>query len=286
MKEIIQWLRQVELLASEIYLQAALIHENDSKLKKFLETSAEDEAWHYHVMGSAAEYIASVPGFTPAISINKETNDKIIGYLEEIKIGLEQNTIGRDELIEKIVVLELSEWNDIFLYVVNVLKEKTSLFKYPALRMQAHIKKFEYYLEKVEGKPQILDKIKEIPLVWFENILIVDDEEMLATLIKARLNRTGNIDVAHNGKDALKMMEDKYYKLIISDIDMPVMDGISFYKEAIIKYPTSRSRFLFMTGHLSPDRQAFFDENHAKYLEKPMDINVLRKIAGKIIYSE
>ncbi len=285
MKEIIKWLRYVELLASEVYLQAASIHKNDSKLKKFLESSAEDEAWHYHVMGSAAEYIASVPDFTPTISVDKETNEKIIGYLNEIKNGLEQNTLGRDELIEKIVVLELSEWNDIFLYVVNTLKDKTSVFKYPASRIQAHLRKIEHYLEKVEGQPQTLQKIRELPAIWTENILIVDDEELITGLIKSLLNRSGNIDVAHNGQDALKMLGEKYYKLIITDIDMPIMDGLTFYNEAVGKYPASNNRFLFITGDLSPDRQTFFKENHLKYLAKPIDIKVLREVASKIIIS-
>ena len=286
MKNIIEWLRKIEKMAGKVYLLGAEIYADDPEFKKFLEDAAEEEAWHYHVMGSAAEYLVSRPAPIPAISIYETTSGKILKYMSDMKDGLESNTISKDELVQKIVEVELLEWNDIFIYVVNVLKEQSSEFKYSAARIQAHIKEIEYYLETVEGKPHTLEKIKELPPVWFENILIVDDEELLTKLIKACLNRSGNIDVTHNGKDALKMMEEKYYKLIISDIDMPVMNGITFYKEAIIKYPRSRSSFLFMTGYLSPETLAFFNENHVKYLEKPMDINVLREVAGKIILSK
>jgi CheY-like chemotaxis protein len=237
-------------------------------------------------MGSAAEYLASTPDLIPAIAIDKQTNDKIQNYFTQLKVGLEQKTLQRIELIEKIVELELSEWNDIFLYVVNSLKDKAHEFKYPATRIQAHIKEIEYFLETVENNPAVLKKISQLPPVWVENILIVDDEPMIAELIKALLNRSGNIDLAHNGQDALDLIEKNYYKLIITDIDMPVMNGITLYQETIAKFPESINKFLFITGNLSPKRQTFFDNNRLKCLEKPMQIDVLREEAKKILLSQ
>ena len=286
MKEIIKWLRAVEHLANGAYLDAASFYSDDENFKMFLKQTAEDEAWHYHVMGSAAQYLASEPEFTPVISVDEETSFKITNYFIEIKDGLANQSISRTELIEKIVEVELSEWNDIFIYVINFLKDKTSEFKYPAARIQAHIKGVEYFLEKVEGRPQLLEKIKQLPAIWTENILIVDDEKMITDLLKALLNRSGNIDIAHNGDQALKMLDNKFYKLIITDIDMPLMDGFSFYKKAVSTYPSSIKKFLFMTGYLSPERQQFFDENQIKYLTKPMDIRMLREEAKKILILE
>lgn len=286
MKKIINWLREIEHRASEIYLLAASIYSDDPVLKKFLEHTAEDESWHYHVMGSAAEYLTSAVDFIPAISIDQQTSNKIHRYFDDIQIGLEQKTLQRNELIEKIVEVELSEWNYLFIYVVNTLKEKTHEFKYPAARFQSHIKGIEYFFETVENNPEILKKIYQLPLVWVENILIVDDEKMIAELIKALLNRSGNIDIAHNGQDALSLIEKNYYKLIITDIDMPLKDGITLYQEVIAKFPESINKFLFITGNLSPERQAFFNENRLKCLSKPMEISVLREEAKKIILSQ
>ncbi len=286
MKEIIRWLREVEHLANGAYLDAASFYNNDEKFRNFLEHTAEDEAWHYQIMESAAEYLASEPEITPVISVDEETSYKIINYFMEIQDGLENQSLSRTELIEKIVQVELSEWNDIFIYVINFLKDRTNKFKYPAARIQAHIKGVEYFLEKVEGRPQLLEKIKKLPAIWTENILIVDDEKMITDLLKALLYRSGNIDIAHNGSQALKMLDNKFYKLIVTDIDMPLMDGFSFYKKAISTYPSSIKKFLFMTGYLSAERQNFFDENKVKYLTKPMDIKVLREEAEKILFSE
>ena len=97
--------------------------------------------------------------------------------------------------------------------------------------MQAHVKEIENYLENTEGRPQALQKLKELPPIWIENILIVDDEELITDLVKAILYKSGSIDVAHNGQEALMMMGEKYYKLILTDIDMPRMDGIELVCE-------------------------------------------------------
>jgi CheY-like chemotaxis protein len=283
MNDVVNWLRRIEHLANEIYLQAASYYAADPKLKNFLEHISEDEAWHYHVMGSAAEYLSLDPIIEAAISVDNETSNKIIQYFSDIKSGLEYKTISRDDFIEKIVTTELSEWNDIFLYVVSTLKELTPEFKYPAAKMQSHINEIKYFLEKVENHPETLQKIIALPSVWVENILIVDDSEMITTLYKALLNRDGNIDVANNGEEALAHMQEKYYKLVISDIDMPIMNGISFYKEAIARFPTLDNKFLFISGEISSERQSFFKKVKVPCLLKPVPINKLREESLKIL---
>lgn len=285
MKKLVKWLREIEHNANDLYLNAANVFSGDSQFKAFLEHIAEDEAWHYHVMGSAAEYFSSTPPPVPVISVDKETSDKVINFFSDMRERLEKETISKEEFIEKIVEAELSEWNDIFLYVVNILREETNEFKYPVIKIQDHMKKILKFLEKTSNHSNLLNKLKALPPVWTENILIVDEEEMITTLIKSLLNRDGNIDVANNGEVALNYLEEKFYKLIISDIEMPIMDGITFFKKAIAKFPSLHKRFLFMSGDLSPDIKAFFDENHLKYLSKPMKIRVLREAASEIILS-
>ena len=237
MKKLIKWLREIEHLAYEVYFQAAISYSDDPQFRAFLENIAEDEAWHYHVMGSAAQYFSSKPVPVPAISVDEETSDSVMKYFADIRERLEKKTISKDELIEKIVKAELSEWNNIFLYVLNHLKEKNHEFIYPVAGIQAHIKKIIRFLEKSGNQSDLLKKLRELPPVWTENILIVDDEEMITMLIKSLLNQEGNIDVAGNGEEALNYLENKFYKLVISDIDLPKMDGLSFYKKSVQLLP-------------------------------------------------
>ncbi len=286
MKDLIKWLRKMEHMAGEVYLQAAEIYADDPEFKKFFEEVAEDEAWHYHVMGSAAEFLGSKPAPPPVISIDEARCGEILRYISDIKDGLVSHTISKDEIIQKIIEAELSEWNDIFFYVANTLKEQASEFIYPAARIEAHKKEIEAFLTKVDIQPDLINKLREIPPLWVENILIVDDEQSITDLVKTLLDGSGNIDVAHNGQEALKLIEDKFYKLVVSDINMPIMNGFSLFKNAVAKFPKLKNRFLFITGDTSPERQAFFDENRVTYLEKPMQIKALKEEASKIILSK
>ena len=285
MKEIIEWLKEIEHAAHQVYLHAAEVYKSDELLGRFLKKAAEDEAWHYHVMGSAADYVKDVELIIPAVKIDDEIKNRIAAYFYDIEAGLKQGALPADALVEKIVEAELSEWNDIFLYVVNTLKEKTDEYKYPAARFQAHLKRMENFIKNTLNRPDIIKKLHTLPPVWIENILIVDDYEWITELLKGILNRDGRIDTAGSGLEAIELIDKKYYKLIITDIDMPGMDGISLYKSAAAKYPALKNRFLFMSAHFTKERLNFFAENQLKFLEKPMEIGVLREAASKIILS-
>lgn len=71
MKEIVTWLKDVET-ASQVYEQAAQIFEEDSTLKKLFTELAEEEAWHYSVMGSAIKFIGSSSDICPAVLIDNK----------------------------------------------------------------------------------------------------------------------------------------------------------------------------------------------------------------------
>lgn len=283
MKKIIKWLREVEHLANEVYLQAAASHISNISFSKFLSKMAEEEAWHYHVMGSAAHLLEEEPDLIPVISIDRETSDRIEQYFLNLQDGLNNKSLSEGEIIEKILEAELSEWNDIFLYVVNSLKERTREFNYPAAQFQSHLKKIENHLDTLENKSQLLDRISTLPPVWVEKILVVDDDPMITHIIKALLNREGDIDIATNGREALEMLENKYYKLIISDIDMPIMDGITFYKEASKLFPKLSTRMLFISGSMTTSRQEYFNSQNVRFLAKPMPIKDLKECAFNIL---
>ena len=61
-----------------------------------------------------------------------------------------------------------------------------------------------------------------------ENILVVDDDKDIRNLIKIYLESEGyNITEAANGKEALNMLDERTFDLIILDIMMPILDGIN-----------------------------------------------------------
>jgi two-component system chemotaxis response regulator CheY len=62
-----------------------------------------------------------------------------------------------------------------------------------------------------------------------KTIMIVDDSSSLRTLVSMSLKRAGYLVVeAVDGKDALSKLETTKVQLIVSDVNMPNMDGIEF----------------------------------------------------------
>lgn len=65
-----------------------------------------------------------------------------------------------------------------------------------------------------------------------QRIMAVDDSESIRQMVAFSLEQGGyRIIEAKNGKKALKMLNDQKIDMIITDLDMPKMDGISLIKQ-------------------------------------------------------
>ncbi|MCP4703197.1 MAG: sigma-54-dependent Fis family transcriptional regulator [candidate division Zixibacteria bacterium] len=65
------------------------------------------------------------------------------------------------------------------------------------------------------------------------NILVVDDDQLVNDFLAEALSRTGHhIDTCLSGEDALEELADKKYDMLVSDIKMKGIDGITLLKEA------------------------------------------------------
>lgn len=79
-------------------------------------------------------------------------------------------------------------------------------------------------------------------------ILLVDDQEELLDITRLFLEKGGDItvDTALSAQEALKMLKLKKYDAIVSDYEMPTMDGIEFLK--FIKHEGMEKPFIIFTG--------------------------------------
>ncbi|MBW1824964.1 MAG: sigma-54-dependent Fis family transcriptional regulator [Deltaproteobacteria bacterium] len=66
-----------------------------------------------------------------------------------------------------------------------------------------------------------------------DRILVVDDEKKMRHILQLMLGREGfKVEQAENGKVALAMLKEKRFDLVITDLKMPEMDGMSLLDEA------------------------------------------------------
>lgn len=115
-------------------------------------------------------------------------------------------------------------------------------------------------------------------------MLLVDDDNTVASLIEEYLGTMNfTIKRASNGEEALKLLELRDYDVILSDIKMPVMDGINFFDRLSGRAAKHRDRFIFMTA--APDRrvETFLQRCSRPVILKPFAFSELIREVDTII---
>ncbi len=81
-----------------------------------------------------------------------------------------------------------------------------------------------------------------------KKILIVDDSESIRDVVNFTLQNEGfETLVGVDGKDAMKHLDGQLIDLVITDLHMPIMDGIALIKEIRAMEVYSRVPILFLT---------------------------------------
>jgi CheY-like chemotaxis protein len=284
MKEIIDWLLRNEEAARQIYATAAVVFREDKRFCEFLETLAEDEALHVQVIETARDlYRQKTEPIDDAILLDPDTKSKIDGHIESIRKIIESGNLTKKAMIEYIICAERSEWNPIFLFVVNTLKQECPDFSTVGPQLQHHLRSIDQYLETTGEKIDSGEALRALKPVWDEGILIVDDALEITELLSELLSQTGHVETAVNGAEALRMAVHRYYAVIVSDINMPVMNGIDFLTNLESFYKDVAERFIFMTGYPDPDVVTFCRIKNIPLLRKPFGLNELNDCVYQIL---
>lgn len=108
-----------------------------------------------------------------------------------------------------------------------------------------------------------------------KHILVVDDSEDNLEIIKLFLNSYGgDADVASSGADAINMMKNKNYDIVLMDIEMPRMDGFQTIKE--LRNLKFKTPVIALTAHaMAEDRQKTKNAGFFDHVTKPIDFNYL-----------
>ncbi|MCQ8784073.1 response regulator [Mangrovibrevibacter kandeliae] len=117
-------------------------------------------------------------------------------------------------------------------------------------------------------------------------VLIVDDQRTSRMLIRDALQQIGveNVVFAVDGEEALKSMMTTPCHIIISDFNMPKLDGLQLLK-AIRSYPpTKKTPFIILTGKGDKElvqKAAALGVNN--FLVKPVNVPVLQKTIEAVV---
>ena len=116
-------------------------------------------------------------------------------------------------------------------------------------------------------------------------ILVVEDESSLRELIaNILLLDQHEVDTVRDGVEALYRIEQRSYDLIISDLQMPNLDGPGLYTTLRKRFGEALPRVIFVTGHAEADKFVpFLAETGDPVLTKPFSVEDLRTLVQWVL---
>ena len=110
--------------------------------------------------------------------------------------------------------------------------------------------------------------------------LIVDDQQTIRSLVRTGLHQLGfqTFQEAADGEDGLRHLLIKPYQLVISDYNMPKLDGLGLLRAIRAHPPIQKTPFIMLTGRADKElvqRAVQFGVNN--YLVKPFTVATLKE---------
>ncbi len=114
-------------------------------------------------------------------------------------------------------------------------------------------------------------------------ILIVDDEENARMALTRLLAKEGFlVDSVANGYEALNYLRQQVVNIIVTDINMPEMDGITFLRELNKNFPKMNVIMITAYGGVESYLEAM-NLGAFEYINKPVKIDELKHILKKVL---
>ncbi len=117
------------------------------------------------------------------------------------------------------------------------------------------------------------------------NVLVVEDHPVNRMILEAWLGSAGHASVsAENGQIAVAMAEDQTFDLIVMDVNMPVMDGLTATRAIRAGDGVNRETpiVVLSASARSEDHAAGLDAGADAYLNKPIDFAALADLMNRV----
>lgn len=145
-----------------------------------------------------------------------------------------------------------------------------------------------YKEEDIDEKSEVLPIAQHIPIEIADGevakekvekeytLLLVEDNEDLLLLMTQLLESDYNIYTAATGKEGVGIIESKDVDLIVSDVMMPVMDGLEFCRYVKEHFDTSHIPVILLTAkNKEEDRVEAYEAGADAFISKPFNLSVL-----------
>jgi YesN/AraC family two-component response regulator len=117
------------------------------------------------------------------------------------------------------------------------------------------------------------------------HVLVVDDEEEILQYLKHELSTDFHVAGCNNGKEALSMLLNVKFDLVISDVMMPVMDGEALCRKIRQNINLNHLPAILLTANTEEEAMiSGLDTGADEYMVKPVSMNLLRTRVYNLIH--
>lgn len=116
------------------------------------------------------------------------------------------------------------------------------------------------------------------------DILVVDDSELIHKLQQMVASRLGlSVSHAYNGKEALELVRAHRYRAILLDLNMPVLDGLSFLQKLQEEGLPPPPVVVISTEDQDQDIQRALQAGAKAYIKKPFTLDQISAVLQRIL---
>lgn len=114
-------------------------------------------------------------------------------------------------------------------------------------------------------------------------MLYVENEDLLRVAMSRVMSREFDVVLAENGAEAVELLQTRDdFDVIVSDIDMPVMNGIDLFIWLQGNKPELAKRFVFVSGSMDSQVRALIKATQVRFLSKPVGLAELQAAVNEV----
>lgn len=203
-----------------------------------------------------------IPFYNNKLAKQQETNGIGLALTKEL-VELHHGTIEVDSIVGKGSTFTIRIPVEKEVYTTEELRELHDSFIDSDNLMTTVDELPQPLPEQEEGKSDI-------------RILLVEDNEDLLQTVRSLLSRTYQVHIARQGEEALAILKEQEIDIVISDIMMPVMDGLTLCRRIKQDAEINHIPVILLTAKNSiDDRIECYQAGADSYISKPFDLKVL-----------
>jgi len=283
-RDIVEWIRRTEERLGMLYARAAETCSDDPSFSLFLRGLSQEEESHARFMSLASERLHEARSRPPLdILLDGRTRSTVDDLLERFGHLLARTEVAKKDVIEYLARAEASELNPLFMYVAEEYQKADREGERMTGEIQGHLLRIQDFLDDLPRNLRPSVNVSTFPLVGEKRFLVVEDHGPLRRLLASLLARRGAVDTAAEGREGLEKLRAHFHDGIVTDIRMPKMDGLEFYRRAVEYDPRLQGHFLFCSAEMTRANEDYLGEHDLPFLRKPFGLEQFQATMDKIL---